>query len=1677
MVLDSTNVAYRYPTPSTPSPRKEHNPVKLNGSPRRAPATPISQQHHASNGKAYSRNATLAVQSNGILVPQRIVMTPAVIIPAMPPMVKRDEYQKFPHIDSRISDDEKRAKALSKKRKRERTEGMNVKAVISADSREKSDVALRSLQDLVGNIFEAEDQLQPDTSGAISAATADCFVSGSYGDTESPTLAPIIQVRLEVAIRKVISLNRFDDLPVDHLLRLEKLCEGALKSAENVNLNIEGVSSDDDIEDWIRKLETAEVGLRATQTVLRIMTSGRHEKQLSSEELLQTMLNVVNNVLDSCIVPVVECRSSGSGSDLFKTMLAQKKAIAGLLHQTRKALALLAELLVREEVTEGAITTVEFLTSRLLFVENAHAEKDSVLGIQKFETLRRTAMDVLAMVFSKYPDQRTFIFDEILTSLEKLPVTRQSARQFKLIEGGSIQLVSALIMQLVQTSGISSDEISVRKSKRPVESFQDDPELSGEDASIDQKSKSEQGSDMNDTELRAVQDPGAAMQQLDDLIQPLHDSAHRNAQYVIKFLVQRALTSTKTGDQPYQNLLYIFTEDFITVLGSIDWPAAELLLRVLLGSMLNIAEGERSAAPAKNMALDLMGLMGSGISDLLASARQSSKGLEKVDSELSNYLALLSEGYLEGTLQESELLEWKGPYRVTLELLLQRGLDDPQFHSASGYLISQWAKSTCTYFETLNKDSQDERVMTEYGQVAYRLRRMILDRKWLENQDLYESVSVIQGHLAYAVAVLRMPFCKAFDHILRILLSSMSSDQATVRSRALKSVIQLLDKDPSILERGAYVMNHILKCSSDASSLVRDSAVALMAKCILLKPALEDQIYKAVLSRTADAAVGVRKRSMKLSKDIYLRNTTKDIKAAIADSLLQRITDVEESVSDLAKQMFEEIWIAPYYRLTEDPEKSVQFKLAIREQAGLIIKTVQRGDAVSSVLDILLQKVLSNESKTAAGNFRVCKTMVAAMVDGIVDTEELPDKPPQQCILQALTVFAKASAKLFTVEQLEFLQPYINNLQKTDDLVVYRSVIVIYRCVLPHLSNLRTGFLQNVQSSLFATVSRLGKSELNEVVSCLSTINLVLKNIDRLARLTISCLQGAYKVKDADLSSDVHCPTKSKVIKWMIIAAMFGKYCDFESDQKLFLDQFPWWKGNSVSGLMINIVTPFTSPKQPLEIRRTALDSIGMICQSWPKHFLNEQVNSAFDIVFTERNPDLQNVVLSGFKDFFGLEEKRSETAEGVLSGEDPDTESGRLAGASKANENDGISTAIAQRFVTSIIEIALATQDNYALIATEILASINRQGLVHPKECGPALVALETSSNTLIAEIAFCEHRNQHQKHETMFEKEYMKAVHQAFIYQRDVVGNSLGATVRPFVSKLRSLFEVIKSSNGKYRKKFLTQLCTKIDFDPAKLDVTVDPPPHLLFAKFVLENMAFFEYGRTDELLHVITTMEKLVAGTGTGVAHSIETVIFGVQLGDTKDGTLQAPTHPPLTEYSVIPERLRQLTASSMILSMLWETRTFLRRQYGLLTTQKQRDTKTNKGAAKDLSKPPVKSQGVTGDKYWDEISRIASSLSSPEAMMNQCKEFNDLLSVDQELKLAAEGDEEAAAPATTPSEDEEAGSLVPLSGGGRGRKRSRNSVGESQGQQKKKKRQPSAGKGKRGSADVDVDGDWE
>lgn len=842
-----------------------------------------------------------------------------------------------------------------------------------------------------------------------------------------------------------------------------------------------------------------------------------------------------------------------------------------------------------------------------------------------------------------------------------------------------------------------------------------------------------------------------------------------------------------------------------------------------------------------------------------------------------------------------------------------------------------------------------------------------------------------------------MPFGKAYERILLILLNSLNSDQATVRSKGLKCVIQLIEKDPTILDRGHYVTRYIVSRASDPSPLVRDSALGLVGRCLTLKPELEEALIQPILARSVDSQVGVRKRSMKILKDVFLRNSNQDIRAAIADAFLHRISDGDESVSELATQLLEEIWISPFSSPAENDRETLQRGLAMKEEVSLIRRTLQRGGNTSTVLGSFLQAILSENSKDSAAKFRVCKDMVAVLFNEIIDSEDPSEHTTRQVVMQALTVFAKANAMLFSAEQLEHLQIYIDHLSHNEDLHMFRSVVVVFRWVLPHLSNMKTKFLTAVQKALLESLAKLGKRELSEVIPCLWTINGSLNTIERLSKVIISCIKGILSAKGADLHKEGQKRLATSVVRYINIAGLLGRYCDFDSDLSRFQKEFPWWKGDSVLTLLIEVLAPFTNPKQPLSVRTAALDGYGAVAQRSPKLFLKEQVVTAFDMVFTESNPELEKLVLTNLKEFLSSEEKPSDTDATFASKPEEDVQSSRLAGTSAASQIDGVATSIAQRYLQHAIRIALTSQDGYALLATEFIVIINRQGLVHPKECIPALVALTTSKNTAISKTASREHRMLHQKHETIVEKEYMKAVQQTFDYQKDIVGDVRGVNLQPLVSKLQPLYEVIKTSKVRSRKKFLENLCARMDFNLSTLDIKDEIPIHLQLSRFITENLALFDYGTLDELQYVILCMERLVSGTGTTVSHVLETEVF-------------TKLSQPLSEApqpSVSPQHLRRLVTSSIILLLIWETRTFLRRLYGIQPLNVPKRETKSKTSTKDLNKPPTKHANVAAQSFLDKCSdeKLTVLFSTSESMLSQCREFLDLMTIDQELQVAA------------------------------------------------------------------------
>lgn len=1497
------------------------------------------------------------------------------------------------------------------------------------DQRQRASAALDSMESLIRSIFRAVGKALVLEQGfenyVIRLSDQEVIINSST------------QQKLHGSIQKAIELNVFNSVAIEDLLKLMRMNEISIRRVEELNLRVDVAWDNEVVEAWLIQLGDIDLGLKAARTCLRMLAGGREDKQLYSESTILNCVHAAKLFTEDVISPLVELRTSGPGADLFKLLAKHRKTLSPIFVSCQKLLAAIAEVISNVELSESAINTLEYMASKLIFVENAYVERESVVGVQKFDGIRSAAMDILCQIFLSKPEQRQGIINDILTSLEKLPLGKLSSRQFKLADGGSIQPISALLMRLIQASSGQVSRNGVRRAAildAPTEDDQD-----GVDSRVP-------GMSSLTSEDQASQQHAIAIQELDAAATPLIDTATRNATHVINFIVKRAVGSTKSSDTPYRNLLDLFVEDFTTCLDSPDWPSAELLLRLLMLMMVQLFEAPKTAVPTKNMALELLGTMSAAISRLRSHVKRTATSFEGGESDdVSRYLADLAVQVLERKALAEQIVDWAGPFRTTLEYVQERCKADAHLSNAMSFIVADWASKTQGCYDAHEDDDADRD--STLGLLAYRLRKMIDDKTWLSNEFTFKTITPNQAKFSFSILLLKSPLCESFAKILNILLASMASDQATVRSKSLKSINQVLETDPSILDGDSSVIQLILECASDSSTQVRDSALGLLGSCIGMRPALEPSLTPKIIDRFQDAGVGVRKRAMKLARDIYLRNRNKSIRSAIASGLLRRIQDPDEGVRELARQMIEEIWFVPFY--TDDG--SLAYQTAITEHVALVIQTVKTG-TVNEILDKVFQTILrpNNNNKSPEGPFNVCSKLVGDMF-GLIDNPESEDglAPSGSDALQVLTIFAKADAKLFNFEQVRLLKPQLASFTGAEELISFRAVTVIYKLVLPQLTTVNSNFLSEVRLQLLKGIGKISsRGALDDLIACAKVVCDLLNDIGPLANLVASALAGIQK-----LGVQMDAKRLSLLSAYAIIVGSVAKHCDLDKQIKLFKAKFATWKGESVPRLIVDVLSPYTGSQQPLEARKASLEAIGLVCQSWPRNYALAKVYTAFQQVFQERIPALETMILRSFKEFLVGEERRSEMSVGA------ETASKKKELTVMGGTNfDDVASATTQRFLQDITRIALSSQDETAYLAMEVLGSINRQGLTHPKETGVTLITLETSANKKIAELAYLEHRSLHEKHETVLEREYVKAVQAAYNYQRDIVKDCHGATTEPFQSKLHMLIDVLKISKMKNRQRFLEKLCGQVDFELSKFNVSATVPSHVTYARFIVENLAYLEYQTIGEIQTTVNTLEKIVTTTGATLAQAIESELFNVTMdaeGEDAEGedadaegedvipeggvggeipSATTTTSAPLLGAGLDPKRFKQLTAACMVLLFVWDVRTYLRRLYGMGTSR--HDSKA-KLLAKDLNKTPVKVQGIHGDRVWEELAGHSTGLDSPEKMGSTCRAFVELMNIDKEFKVAKEDDMEDP---TTPSEagsdddDDDDGELAD-----RGRKR--------------------------------------
>lgn len=194
-------------------------------------------------------------------------------------------------------------------------------------------------------------------------------------------------------------------------------------------------------------------------------------------------------------------------------------------------------------------------------------------------------MNLNFQIFRKerYEKIRNSILGDILSSIDRLPSSKKNLRPYKLTNnGGNIQMVTALVLQLIQCATILTDSLC-DTSKAKVQTLQDfDDDLPGGVAQIVKPNQ-------------------------DLLVLKKYDVAVSiGGNFLTTFLNKCKSRSNETDFRP---LFENFIHDLLATVNKPEWPASELLLS-LLGTMLVRYVSDKSIEQSiRLVSLDYLGIV------------------------------------------------------------------------------------------------------------------------------------------------------------------------------------------------------------------------------------------------------------------------------------------------------------------------------------------------------------------------------------------------------------------------------------------------------------------------------------------------------------------------------------------------------------------------------------------------------------------------------------------------------------------------------------------------------------------------------------------------------------------------------------------------------------------------------------------------------------------------------------------------------------------------------------------------------------------------------------------------------------------------------------------------------------------------------------------------------------
>ena len=210
-----------------------------------------------------------------------------------------------------------------------------------------------------------------------------------------------------------------------------------------------------------------------------------------------------------------------------------------------------------------------------------------------------------------------------------------------------------------------------------------------------------------------------------------------------------------------------------------------------------------------------------------------------------------------------------------------------------------------------------------------------------------------------------------FDSFLSKILHALDQPSSPLRSRALRTLNQIIKVDTSLLALD-FVRNAVEQRILDPAASVRESAIDLVSTCAFSSKDIDliRGYFDVISDRASDTATSVRKRALRFLKDAFFRfprsqqGGTDDMErlvVACSVFITRANGDEETTVNDLATSFLQECWLSQF----TEPSLVAISKMA-QGTDGSSLPALQS-------LPPIARKVLDDRLKTIVATTRHCR--------------------------------------------------------------------------------------------------------------------------------------------------------------------------------------------------------------------------------------------------------------------------------------------------------------------------------------------------------------------------------------------------------------------------------------------------------------------------------------------------------------------------------------------------------------------------------------------------------------------------------------------------------------------------------------------------------------------------------